>query len=547
MLTPLFLATWLVPLVLGQAQSLDVRISSGTFRGTLNNATGVESWLGLRFATPPVGNLRFRAPVALPPAPRNASLVVANKFGNACAQEASSGLGAPVSEDCLFLNVYRPAGTTANAKLPILFWIHGGAFMNGAASQTDPTALIQRSVQIGKPIMFISTNYRLNTFGFLASSLVPQQDLNVGLLDNRIALEFLHDNVAAFGGDPAKITIWGQSAGAGAVEAHVLFPPPSGRKLFRAAMEDSSTGPFKSAPFASQFDAPGKPFAQLLNLTGCSFGPGALECLRGIDATVLTNVTQAMTAKVLNGQTWEPAVGGPLSFMPERPSARVASGQFLKVPILGGSNNNEGTVWARSLLPTAIPPTTSLDVENANFEAYLRGLVLDGSTLSTSTVKTIQAMFPKDDPANGAPFNTGSSLFDRGAAFYTDEMYLGPRRLFFDKAATVQGMGPLFAYIFTEFTPGADPMFGVSHGSELNFLFGRVTDPSEAAFVAAFQAMWVTFVHDLNPGGNWPEFTARTRQVLQLKNNNITAIPDTFHATQVAFLESARVLNEFEK
>lgn len=234
---------------------------------------------------------------------------------------------------------------------------------------------------------------------------------------------------------------------------------------------------------------------------------------------VLANITQGMVGTVLNGQLWEPAVGGPASFMPERASARIASGKFLRVPYLGGTNvehsdhtrgrsadgtraqNNEGTVWATSLLPTVIPPTTSLATENANFEAYMRGLVLDGRTLSAATVRTVQAMFPKDDPANGAPFNTNSSLFDRGAAFYTDEMYLGPRRLFFDKAATVPGMGPLFGYIFMELAPGASPMFGVSHGSELAFLFGQVTDPSEAAFVKAFQAMWVTFVHDSNPGG----------------------------------------------
>lgn len=520
------------------SQELDVRISSGTFRGTSNPTTSVESWLGLRFATPPLGALRFRAPVPLSPTP-NAPLVVADTFGNACPQPPG-GLNAPVSEDCLFLNIYRPAGTVASAKLPVLFWIHGGSFMSGAGSSTDPTALIQRGVEIGKPIIFVSTNYRLNTFGFLASGLVPDEDLDAGLLDNRMALEFLHDNIAAFGGDPSKITIWGQSAGAGAVEAHVLFPPTRGRKsLFRAAMADSSTGPFKSAPFARQFDAPNKTFSRLLELTGCTFGSKALQCLRGIDGSVLSNITQQMTGAVLNGQLWEPSVGGPKSFMPERPSVRLASGRFLRVPYFAGTNTNEGTVWASSLLPTVIPPTTSLDAEDAHFETYMRGLVVDGSTLSNATVARIQTLYPKDDPKNGAPFNTNSSLFDRGAAFYTDEMYLGPRRLFFNKAVAIPGMGPLFGYFFTEFTPGANPMLGVFHGSELAFLFGEVKDPSEANFIKTMQAMWVSFVHDLHPGGGWPQFTSRTRQVLQLANGNITAIPDTFSGPGVAFLESA--------
>ncbi|KZV96659.1 alpha/beta-hydrolase [Exidia glandulosa HHB12029] len=537
------------------ASPLDVRLTSGAFRGTLNVSTRIESWLGLRYATPPTGVLRFRAPVALPQAPRRVPLVVADKFGNACQQDADPGLNAPVSEDCLFLNVYRPAGVNASAKLPVLFWIHGGAFRHGAGSEIDPTAMVQRSSEIGKPIIYVSINYRLNTFGFLASSLVPDEDLNVGLLDSRMALEFLHQNIAAFGGDPSKITIWGQSAGAGTVQAHVMFPPPDGRQLFRAAMADSSVGPFKSAPFARQYDEPGKPFAQLLNLTGCTFGSKALACLRAVDEffranpalKVLENITQSMIKTVLNGQLWEAAVGGPNSFMPERPSARVASGRFLRVPYLAGTNNNEGTSFADTLLPTAIPPTTSLQIENANFEAYIRGLVLDGRTISGSTVRTIQSMYPKDDPENGAPFNSNSSLFDRGAAFYTDEMFLGPRRLFFDKAATVEDMGPLFAYLFMEFEPGADPMRGVTHASELDFLFGKVTDPSETEFVRTFQTMWINFVHDMNPGANWPRFEAGTQLVMQLKNGNITAIPDIFHTAETKFLESKRVLDEFEK
>jgi len=345
------------------ATSLDVSIQTGTFRGTLNASTEIESWLGLRFATPPVGDLRFKAPVPLSISKPPPGVQAASTFGNACLQAANPALNAPLAEDCLFMNVYRPAGTKSNAKLPILFWVYGGSFHVGAGSQFDPTSIVRRSVAIGKPIIFITFNYRVNTFGFLASSLVPNADLNAGLLDQVVALEFLQDNIAAFGGDPEKVTIWGQSAGGGSIQSHFLFPPK--RSLFRAGIADSSTGPFKSDPLAAQFDASGKPFAELLSMTGCTFGAHALSCLRAVPGETLNDITNTLVGTVLNGQFWEPAVGGPGSFMPVRPSQQIATGNFLHLPYLAGTNLNEGTIWAKTLL--AMPETNSLTVEDANF------------------------------------------------------------------------------------------------------------------------------------------------------------------------------------
>ncbi|TFY55649.1 hypothetical protein EVG20_g9246, partial [Dentipellis fragilis] len=160
---------------------------------------GTEHWLGIPYAQPPVGNLRFKAPVPIL-LPRR-GLQNATAFGDACPQAAASTLGAPIGEDCLYLNVWRPKNTTARERLPVLVWIHGGYFMQGAASDPafDPTRMIQRSVSNGKPILFVSLNYRVNTFGFIASEHIAAQDLNAGLQDQRLALEFVQDNIAAFG------------------------------------------------------------------------------------------------------------------------------------------------------------------------------------------------------------------------------------------------------------------------------------------------------------------------------------------------------------
>ncbi|KAI0692950.1 Alpha/Beta hydrolase protein [Cytidiella melzeri] len=220
-----------------------------------------------------------------------------------------------MSEDCLFLNVWRPIGTTAKDRLPVLVWFHGGAWMHGASSApgSDPTEIINCSAAIGKPVLFVSINYRLNTFGFLASSQVAPEDLNAGLHDQRLALAFLQANIGQFGGDPRKVTIWGQSAGAGSVWTHMLFPAQ--QPLFRAAIADSATGPFKTSPPASIYDQPGQPFARLIQLTGCAGEPNPLRCLQRLPFETLLNISNAMTVERVNNQLWQPAVGPIGSFV----------------------------------------------------------------------------------------------------------------------------------------------------------------------------------------------------------------------------------------
>ncbi|TBU37597.1 alpha/beta-hydrolase [Dichomitus squalens] len=518
---------------------LVIHTPSGTFRGVAT-ANGTEQWLGIPFAQPPIGSLRFKAPV--PFTNRSTSIQDASTFGNACPQVPSTSLGAPQSEDCLFLNVFRPSNVSTSEKIPVLFWIHGGAFMQGAASDPEynPTFIIQRSVATGKPIIFVSTNYRLNTFGFLASRHVPPSDLNVGLQDQTAALEFVQHNIAAFGGDPEKagfVTIWGQSAGAGSVEAHVLFQ--SSTKLFRAAMFDSSTGPFKTAPPPSTYDESGKPYERLVNLTGCPSGPQSFACLRSLPFETLQNVTVAMTNEVLNQQLWQPTVGPAGSFVSERPSQRIASGNFLHVPILAGTNLNEGTTFSQSVRNLSVPSSE----ENATFDTFIQELLIDPSTVTQDVYDTINTLYPANDSSLGAPFNTGDSLYDRAEAWYSDNMFLSPRRLLFNKAASLQ---PLFGYFFAEFIPGQDPSLGVFHASELILLFGQFP-AVEQEFATQMVDFYVNFVNDLNPGAPWPQFTQTNKAVLQLMRDNITAILDDFLIDKTTFLDSSYVLNEFQK
>ncbi|KAI5122752.1 hypothetical protein M0805_009835 [Coniferiporia weirii] len=521
------------PSTWARSDSLVVSLSSGSFEG-VRTSNGTERWLGIPYAQPPVGSLRFKAPVPIAKAPKGVQN--ASQFGDACPQLPA---GVSMGEDCLTLNVWRPTGTSTGEKLPVLVWIYGGAYNSGASSTfpNDPTRILNRSVTNGKPIIFVSFNYRINTFGFLASSHVAPEDLNAGLHDQRAAFQFVQDNIASFGGDPSKVTIWGQSAGAGSVEAQVIFPAK--QSLFRAAMADSLTGPFKSAPFAFQYDDPGKPFARLVESMGCPLSSESVSCLQKVPYETLLNVSNDMIAGTLNSQLWEPTVGPPGSFVEMRASAKIASGDFLHVPFLAGTNLNEGTTFSETLLNLSHPGVSEDEV----FDTFIGNLILDNTTLTQDVLDDFNTLFPANDSSLGGPFNTGDSLFDRAEAWYTDNMFLAARRLFFDKAAATQ---PMFAYYFKEFIPGNNPILGVSHASELILFYGPVIAVEED-FANTMLDFYINFVVDLDPGAPWPRFTPNGREVLQLMRDNITVIPDDFDVEKTTFLNSAKVLDEMEK
>lgn len=224
-----------------------VQAPSGCFIGD-GSIPDLDLFLGIRYAEPPVGNQRFANPRAVRTSSN--STMQATAYGPGCLQQQLNTLYNGFGEDCLTLNIVRPAGIKPDAKLPVMFWIHGGGNTRGQSVWFNGTALVQHSLDINQPIIYIATNYRLAGFGFFTSPQFAASGLsNLGLKDQRLALEWVQENIASFQGDPRKITLFGESAGAANVWAHLHYAQSRNEtgRLFQAAISQSG------APGSPQF------------------------------------------------------------------------------------------------------------------------------------------------------------------------------------------------------------------------------------------------------------------------------------------------------
>jgi len=302
----------------GQASAADllVRTTGGLVLGA--GMGGIENFLGIRYAEPPTGALRWAAPEPVKPW---AGVRSASAYGSYCPQPR--GLRSPtivVDEDCLFINVQRPAATRPDARLPVFVYIHGGGYTSGSSARDGQDLLVRRDGIIG-----VTMNYRLGALGFLA---VPPLAAgsgaagDYGLLDQQLALRWVRDNIAAFGGDPARVTIGGESAGGYSVCAHLVAP--GSRGLFAQAIIQSGSC-FTHLLVRSEAD--GSRFARAV---GCAEPATMLACLRAKPVVDLLD-------RQAGG--YVPTRGN--SVLPDDPRLMVARGDFARVPVLIGSTRDE--------------------------------------------------------------------------------------------------------------------------------------------------------------------------------------------------------------
>ncbi len=323
----------LAPAAAGQAGPV-VATDGGQVSGSIED--GVESWKGIPFAAPPVGELRWRAPQ---PAAKWDGVKQTVAYGQDCMQvpfpSDAAPLGTPPAEDCLYLNVWRPAGTSE--KLPVVFWIYGGGFVNGGAS--PPTYSGANLARQG--VLFVSANYRVGRFGTFAHPQLTAENADEGLLGNYgfmdqvAALRWVQRNIAAFGGDPANVTIVGESAGG--MSVHTLVTSPLAQDLFAKAvvMSGGDGGAMGGSSLAS-VEKIGLDFAQSKDIAPDD--PDALAKLRALSAEEVTDGLNMMALFVPNRpRTFaSPFVDGKLAV---GAAASYASGEFARVPLMIGATS----------------------------------------------------------------------------------------------------------------------------------------------------------------------------------------------------------------
>ncbi|KAL1748851.1 Alpha/Beta hydrolase protein [Schizophyllum fasciatum] len=327
-----------------------VTLDYGKFTGERDDGTGVINFRGIRYADAPVGDLRWRAPVS--PPSHNLGNVDATSFPAACLQTVvdSADLDAVFkytsdamdgySEDCLFLNVYVPVGTKADSSLPVLLFIHGGGFQVGDPDGNPANYLLQSSAT---PLIFVTIQYRLGSYGYLGGkALGGNGDFNVGLLDQKAAFRWVKNYIKKFGGDPNRVTIWGQSAGASAVMFHLLAQGGNNEALFAGAIADSP-------PIGLQADCTGSfsetLASQLANEVDCNSAQDIMKCLRALDASTLSEATSAvLSLHPTMLYPFQPCIDG--RYLTSRIVPALEANTIAHVPLLFGSNTNEGAGWS---------------------------------------------------------------------------------------------------------------------------------------------------------------------------------------------------------
>jgi len=477
-----------------------VKVANGTLEGVLSPDSAVRSFKGIPFARPPVGDLRWKPPLA---AQNWQGVRKADKFGPRAMQRPifgdmgfrSNGL----SEDCLYLNVWTPA-KSSKAKLPVLVYFYGGGFQAGDGSEGryDGESMARRG------IVAVTVNYRLNVFGFLAhpelTSESPQHASgNYGLLDQATALRWVHDNIAAFGGDPRQVTIAGESAGSISVSAHMVSP--LSKHLFARAIGESGSllGALSPVPLA-EAEQTGLKFAT-------NSGANSLRDLRSLSAEKLLEAT---------GRPGSPWFGLTIdgAFLPKQPIALYEAGEQAQVPLLVGWNSEEMNY--RMVLGPAEPTIE-------NFQKAIYRLYPDQSAqalkvyspANNDEVVRVATDLASDRFISFSTWRWADIHYRTGRKPVFRYYYARPRPAMHpEMAGATPGLAGGVTRASTNNPPPPPPQ-GAVHSAEIEYAMGNLSKnevyawtPDDLRVSETMQSYFANFIKSGNPNGDslplWP-------------------------------------------
>lgn len=473
-----------------------VTIDTGRIQGS--TAAGVTSFKGIPFAAPPVGKLRWAPPQ---PVAKWTGVRQATRFGHDCMQVPSIFSHFP-SEDCLFVNVWTPEHH--GRSLPVMVWIYGGAWVVGGSSLSffDGSQLARQGV------VFVSFNYRLGRFGYFAFPALTKEDKdgllgNYGYMDQIAALKWVQRNIAAFGGDPHEVTIFGQSAGGFSVD--MLMTSPLAEGLFQRAMVESGGGGWMHDGTGLSKGMNGRPSAEQIGVAFArskgimGVGPAALKKLRALPAAAILDGLTA-TNLLSSAATYSgPMIDGKI--VVGQPPVLFREGKFQRVPMVVGANNG------------------------------------DASISTAADEKQLFAPF-------GADAKAAEKAYDAAAArnftllrneVGADELFVAPARMV---AQAIAARGdPVWEYRFG-YVPTAvrAVLQGAPHGGETPFVFDhdmwfsvKLTSQDEA-MAREMSAYWVNFAKTGNPNGaglpHWPRYRPSTDRLMDFSENGPVAHAD---------------------
>ena len=487
---------------------------AGRFAGE-QLADGIRVWRGIRYAQAPTGDARWRDPV---PAEALAAEVTATvtSFGPAAPQKANPAINLgpdPIfDEDCLFLSVWT--GVDAGTSAPVMVWLHGGAYTFGSSSQPvyDGEALAQHGVVV------VTINYRIGALGFLDLSSLsgPEQqfDGNLALKDVLLALRWVQQNIAAFGGDPERVTVFGESAGAGLVTT--LLAVPSAAGLFSRAIAESS-------PVSSVYDAARAETVTHLFLA--AVGNPAPADLRALPVDTIVEAGMTVFAEVPQQHpgtiAFGPVIDGEL--LPEAPATVLAEGRGLPVPLLIGTNRDEASLFRMMKSPL-------MPIREEQIEQMLTELGTERPGIDLPSMAQVRSAY------EGVRHHTVGLGIARDIGFRMPTLWA---------AEGHSRVAPVWHYRFDHATPMLHLLrIGATHATELPYVWGtfgrrahdltfRLGGRHEAERISArMQQRWTAFAKGEAPNADgaveWPAFDTDTRATLVIETED-RVVPDLDH------------------